>query len=77
MSLAFRCEVCDGAPGWRLERRGDAVVSWACSSHLAEVCRGLQRDHEITELMITDQVKRREWTELRVSLKAIADDWQP
>ena len=49
---AYRCEVCDGAPAWRLDRTGDAVVSWACADHLSTACERLQRDHEITELTI-------------------------
>lgn len=38
MSRAYCCEVCDGRPDWRLERHGDAAVSWACHNHLALVC---------------------------------------
>lgn len=38
MSRAYCCEVCDGRPDWRLDRHGDAVVSWACHEHLAIVC---------------------------------------
>lgn len=55
MSFAYRCEVCSGAPDWRIERLGDAIVSWACDPHLAEVCRGMQRDWERTELTLTTQ----------------------
>lgn len=53
MRFAYRCEVCDdGQPAWRLDRCGDAVVSWACVRHLSEVCENMQRDHETTELVV-------------------------
>lgn len=56
MSFVYRCEVCGTAngpdPKWRIQRRGDAVVSWACSDHLDEVCQGLQREWERTELQV-------------------------
>lgn len=52
-SYAFRCRTCDGSPHWRLERRGDAVVSWACGNHLGLVAAALQRSHETTELAVT------------------------
>lgn len=58
---AYCCEVCDNAdPHWHLMRRGDVVVSWACDSHLSEVCERLQRDHEVTTLLVTDYRKARE-----------------
>lgn len=57
-SPAFVCRVCwqtakvtDKAE-WRIHRRGDAVVSWACNLHLAEECHRLQRDFEVTELVV-------------------------
>jgi hypothetical protein len=53
MSLAYRCEICEGHPRWEITRVGDVVVSWACGDHLAEVCEGLQRDWRATELMVT------------------------
>ena len=28
------CGLCDARPRWRLERRGDAIVTWACPEHL-------------------------------------------
>jgi hypothetical protein len=77
MSLAFHCEVCDGKPRWRLDRRGDAIVSWACDPHLATVCHRLQRDWEITELVISDSVKRREWVGVAARLDEIATDPEP
>lgn len=42
MSRAFRCEVDEVPPDWRIERRGDAVVTWSCHDHLAKVCARLQ-----------------------------------
>jgi len=56
MSVAFRCQICSGERWWRIERQGDAVVSWACTEHLHEVCDDLQRFHERTELMVTMSV---------------------
>jgi hypothetical protein len=64
MSRAFRCEICDKTPHWRLDRRGDAVVSWACNDDLAEVCRRLQRHFEVTELVVRD------WARLRAEVTA-------
>lgn len=53
MSLAYHCEACDAAgPRWVIERRGDAVISWACDAHLAEVCLALQRAWERTALVV-------------------------
>ena len=57
---AYCCEVCDAAdPHWHIMRRGDVIVSWACDDHLAEVCERLQRDHEVTALIVTDSRKAR------------------
>lgn len=57
VSYAYRCEVCARPPLWRVERRGDAVISWACMDpgHLVSVLYGLQRfdrPHP-TELIVT------------------------
>lgn len=68
---AFRCEICHGEPRWRIERRGDAVVSWACDPHLADVCHRMQRDSEITELVVTDRIKRQEWLGIAKSLDVL------
>ncbi len=60
MSLAYCCEICDAAdPHWTIMRRGDVVVSWACDDHLAIVCERLQRDFEVTELIVRDSRKAR------------------
>jgi hypothetical protein len=71
MSEPWTCRMCPAEPRWRLERRGDAVVSWACNDHLAVVASGLQRDWEITELVVTDSVKRREWIDIAETLDGI------
>jgi hypothetical protein len=57
VSRAYRCrfspDQCpDREPRWRLDRRGDAAVDWACDQHLAGVVEMLQRPHERTELVI-------------------------
>lgn len=53
MSRAHRCETCDSLPAWRLERVGDAVVTWVDDRHLPEVLRRLQRSWERTEVVVT------------------------
>jgi hypothetical protein len=69
MSHAFCCATCAGTePHWRIERSGDAVVSWACDAHLAAVCDGMQRDFEISQLVVTDSRKRREWAGIASAL---------
>lgn len=52
MSFAYRCEVCGTGPRWRIERIGDARVTWACAAHLSTVCTGLQHPWEDTELVV-------------------------
>lgn len=74
MSLAGCCGRCDVAsPQWRIERRGDAIVSWSCDLDLSDVCADLQRPHEITELVVTDSRKRREIVALDSALDRIAN----
>jgi hypothetical protein len=53
-------------------RIGDVAVSWACDAHLGGVCDGLQRDFEITELVVKLASKAREWAEIGKSLDEIA-----
>lgn len=53
MSLAYYCQACSGDAHWRIERRGDAAVTWSCWIDLGRVCLDMQRDHEHTELVIT------------------------
>ena len=71
MSYAGLCQVCNSDPIWRVERRGDAAVSWACNDDLIFVCQDLQRDWEITELVVTNAVKIREWNEIAGTLADI------
>lgn len=53
MSLAYCCEVCGGwRPKWRLERRGDAVIMWACNMHLLVTIVKMQRKDEETEIVV-------------------------
>lgn len=52
MSLNNACHVCDGEYTWRIERYGDAVVSWACNEHLGAACEELQRKWETTRLVV-------------------------
>lgn len=53
MSLAYRCEICEDEPEWVLERRGDAVITWACGTDLNEVMRNLQRHWERTQVTVS------------------------
>lgn len=53
MSNAYRCENCDSTPDWRVERVGDAVVTWSCALDLGLICQRLQRAHEQTRLVVT------------------------
>jgi hypothetical protein len=73
MGAAFRCEICSGEPMWRIERWGDAVVTWACPWHMSRVCEGLQRDHEVTKLSVQSHAKLREWSQIAHSLATITD----
>ena len=53
---AYRCQGCDGLPNWRLDRRGDAVVSWACDDDLIPLLRELQRSFERTEIVVRQHI---------------------
>ncbi len=77
MSFAYRCEVCDAEPVWRLTRIGDVVLSWACSNHLSEVAERLQRDHEVTRLEVVLYAKSIEWAEMSRALDRIAEGRAP
>lgn len=63
MSWSNRCEMCPGEPPppesavWRLDRVGDAVISWACNEHLPAVLEGLQRGHEVTEVVVRSRAR--------------------
>lgn len=73
MSRAYACEVCDTLdPHWSVARIGDAVITWACDAHLVVTCERLQRDHEVTGLVIRDARKAREWAGINRALDRIA-----
>lgn len=75
MSVAYCCEVCAAAePHWNITRIGDVVTTWACDPHLAQVCDRLQRDHEVTELVVVDSRKSREWAGISRLLEQVARD---
>lgn len=53
---AYRCQTCGEQSSWYLMRKGDVVVSWACSPHLADELIGLQREEaggRPTEVVVT------------------------
>jgi SH3-like domain-containing protein len=67
---AYACGVCAASkPEWRILRRGDAAVSWACDAHLAQECIAMQRDWEVSELVITLAQKTREWAHIGAALE--------
>lgn len=74
MSRPCRCEICDAAGHWRIERHGDVVTSWACPDHLSDVCDAMQRDHEITRLSVTLAAKATEWAQIGEALRQIATE---
>jgi hypothetical protein len=43
VSRAYHCEKCDGVASWRMDRRGDAAVSWSCNVDVDAVLLRLQR----------------------------------
>lgn len=69
MTYAYHCSNCDADGMWRAERRGDVVTCWACPTCLSQVCTDLQRDHEVTELIITHAAKAAEWTAISRTLQ--------
>jgi hypothetical protein len=73
MSLNSACGQCNGEPGWRITRRGDVVTSWACDAHVATECDRLQRDSEVTELVVVHYGKLVEYVEITRTLRAIAE----
>lgn len=73
MSRACCCEACDDPdPRWNLTRRGDVVTTWACDADLPAVAAGLQRDFEVTGIVVTDARKAREWAGIGRALNKIA-----
>ena len=54
-SLPFRCGLCSGEPRWRLDRIGDAIVTWACPDHLVLVLTDfLPVDKHRDQVTVTD-----------------------
>jgi hypothetical protein len=77
VSRYLRCEVCDKDPRWTLTRRGDVVTTWSCALHIDQIADRLQRDHEVTELVVTFTAKSIEWASVFRSLEAIAEEGKP
>ncbi len=71
---AHRCGECDAEPMWSLVRKGDVVCNWACSEHFNEVALFLQRDHEITELVVVHSPKAVEWAEINRTLESVINE---
>ena len=69
---AFRCEVCDGLPLWRLTRIGDVATTWACADHVSVALDRLQRDHEVTEVSVRHAPKAAEWSSIGHRLNTVA-----
>lgn len=74
MPMACHCAKCGAGAAWRVMRRGDGVVSWACPQHLAAVCDGMQRDDELTELVVVLIGTLMEWLQLGARLETISRD---
>lgn len=72
---AYCCQICGVPdPNWRVPRRGDAAVSWGCDEDVYTVLHGMRRDWEITELVVTNAAKRREWDSIDANLDAIKEE---
>lgn len=67
-----RCPHCGADGTWRIDRRGDAAVSWTCAAHLSAELEALQRHWEVTELVVVLAAKMREWAQVGASLDEIA-----
>ena len=74
---AFRCEACDGEPTWQITRRGDVAVSWACPADLSTVADRMQRDFEVTELVVVHYRKLAEWHAIGRSLAKMPNNPNP
>lgn len=54
-SSPSRCGLCSGKPRWRLDRIGDATVTWACAEHLVLVLTDfLPTDKHRDQATVTD-----------------------
>jgi hypothetical protein len=72
VTLNGACGICNAHPGWRIERQGDAVISWACNNHLAAECDRLQRDYEVSRLVVLHYAKMAEVADINRMLREIA-----
>lgn len=72
--FAYRCAECDGEALWSIERVGDVAHTWACEQHFTKVALYMQRDHEVTELIVVCHPRAVEWSEIQQSLDAIANE---
>lgn len=72
MSLAYRCQVCEAEPVWTILRRGDVALTWACADHVHAAAVDMQRDWEVTELVIHLAAKAAEWAAIDQGLREIA-----
>lgn len=59
---AFRCATCNERPRWRLDRIGDAIVTWACPEHMVLV---------LADFMPLDQHRN------QVTVTDLANQWTP
>jgi len=76
MSRLYCCTVCDTRGTWQVMRRGDVITEWACNEHLAAIADGMQRDFEVTELVVKHLAKAHEWGEIRRILETTIDpEW--
>lgn len=76
MTAAYCCEKCGSQePRWVIMRQGDAVITWACDADLAAACDGLQRDGEVTGLIVICSPKAREWAEISKMLGVAAEEF--
>lgn len=60
MTPPYHCEVCICPADWRIDREGDAIVTWSCDGHLAVIFTELQRDHEVTRLIVRNCERMRD-----------------
>ncbi len=72
--VPLRCAECDHAAFWTIARKGDAAISWSCSDHFSTVALHMQRDHEITELVVKHTSKSLEWAEINASLRDVLNE---
>jgi hypothetical protein len=72
--MVYRCQVDNGEADWSLTRIGDLATSWACDPHLPAVLRDLQRDWEITKVVVRDCRKLHEHADIGEALDRVAKE---